>query len=141
VDYQIVSTHLTHELRRKFDFVERQWQEVNPESTMLRNKLHELLTDLGAFLDSNIYREAITHFVGGREKVVQLVDVISNRKVIGKQPAHLLTSDTAFSFTSTHDNHARMREHQIRFLRHTRLKAIQWVNFNQHLIEFETLSP
>ena len=137
---QIVSTHLTHELRRNFDFVEREWREINPESTVLKNKLHDLLTDWGAFLDSNLYREAITHFVGGRQNVLKKVDVISSGRVIGQQPTHLLTRDTAFAFTSTHDHHARMREHQLRFLRHTRLKQIQWVNFNQHAIEFETLT-
>ena len=33
-----------------------------------------------------------------------------------------------------------MREHQLRFLKHTPLKFIQWVNFNRHQIEFTTLA-
>jgi len=32
-----------------------------------------------------------------------------------------------------------MRIHQLRFLYHTRLRYLQWVNFNRHEITFETL--
>ena len=33
-----------------------------------------------------------------------------------------------------------MKEHLLRFLRHTRLHHMQWVNFNQARMEFTTLS-
>ena len=33
-----------------------------------------------------------------------------------------------------------MRDHQIRFLKHTPLRFIQWVNFHHDRIEFTTLS-
>jgi hypothetical protein len=32
-----------------------------------------------------------------------------------------------------------MRDHLERLLRHTSLKAIQWINLNRHLVEFATL--
>jgi len=32
-----------------------------------------------------------------------------------------------------------MADHQRRFLKHTPLRALHWVNFNRHQIEFTTL--
>jgi hypothetical protein len=39
-----------------------------------------------------------------------------------------------------HADTGAMRDYLIRFLNHTPLKAIQWVNLNRHLVEFTTLA-
>jgi hypothetical protein len=33
-----------------------------------------------------------------------------------------------------------MRDHLERLLHHRRLKAVQWINLNRHVVEFATLS-
>jgi len=140
VEYEFVSTRLTQATWREFEFVERGWRELNPESAWLKTKLADLLRDWGAFLDVSLYREAITHFLGGPERVVSKVEVFSGDVCVGHQPTHLLAADTAFAFSAVPERQEQMREHQLRFLRHTRLKAIQWVNFNQHTITFQSLT-
>lgn len=140
VEHEYLSTTLTPSERRRFAFVNKDWRVVNDESQQLRETLAALLEDWGAFLEIPLYREALTHFLGGAERVVGVVPVCSGERCIGEQPVHFLTRDTAFSLTALTRNQAAMEDHQRRFLKHTPLKHIQWINFNHHTIEFTTLS-
>jgi GxxExxY protein len=140
VEHEFLSTRLTPEKRRHFKIVEMDWHALNAESTWFREKLIELLKDWGAFLEAALYRESITHFLGGAERVVTKVPVHSGSRLVGAQPVHLLTRDTAFAITALTANRAAMQDHQMRFLKHTPLQCIQWVNLNHHEIEFTTLT-
>lgn len=140
VEHEFLSTTLTQAERRRFSLVDAGWRAVNGESGLLREKLGALLEDWGAFLDVNLYREAIAHFFGGAERCVGVVPVYSGARLLGRQAVHFLTQDAAFSFTALPRNRAAMEDHQRRFLKHTPLKFIQWVNFNRHNIEFTTLA-
>lgn len=139
VQYEFLSTQLTNEKRRQFSITKLGWREVNDESGWLRKKLIELLEDWGAFLEVGLYREAITHFLGGPERVITPVPVHSGERILGYQSVHLLTPDTAFAFTAMPGERATMEDHQRRFLKHTPLRFIQWVNLNHHQIELTTL--
>lgn len=140
VEHEFLSTTLTQDARRKFSLVDTGWQAVNAESQWLHEKLAALLADWGAFLEVNLYREAITHLLGGVERCVGAVPVYSGERLIGNQSVHFLNADTAFAFTALPRNRASMEDHQRRFLKHTPLKFIQWVNFNRHNIELTTLA-
>lgn len=140
VEHEFLSTTLTQAERRRFSLVDAGWRAVNGESGLLREKLGALQEDWGAFLDVNLYREAIAHFFGGAERCVGVVPVYSGERLVGRQAVHFLTQDAAFSFTALPRNRAAMEDHQRRFLKHTPLKFIQWVNFNRHNIEFTTLA-
>jgi hypothetical protein len=139
VQYEFLSTQLTNETRRQFSLAEIGWREVNDESGWLRKKLVELLDDWGAFLEVGLYRDAITHFLGGPERVIAPVPVHFGERILGNQSVHLLTADTAFAFTALPAERATMEDHQRRFLKHTPLHFIQWINFNHHQIELTTL--
>ncbi len=102
--------------------------------------LVDLLDDWGAFLDPHLYREALTHFPGGAEKVIQPIDVTTANGMIGKHEMHLLSPTSAFALTAVTRRPSAMAEHQRRFLRHTSLAAIAWVNFNRHDIELRTIT-
>jgi GxxExxY protein len=140
VEHEFLSTTLTPIERRKFSLVDAGWQALNEESKYLRETLDELLLDWGAFLEIGLYREAVTHLLGGTERVVGRVPVYSGERLVGNQPVHFLTADAAFAFTALPRNRAAMEDHQRRFLKHTPLRCIQWVNFNRHNIEFTTLT-
>lgn len=140
VEHEFLSTKLTHNLRRQFKVIDIGWRAVNPESIWIRGKVIELINDWGAFLEAGLYREALTHFLGGPERVITKVPVHSGSRLVGEQPVHLLTRDTAFAITAVTGNRAAMQEHQIRFLKHTPLRFIQWINLNHHEIEFTTLA-
>ena len=140
VQHEFVSTRLTPERRRQFVVIDAEWIEPNPESAWLKEKVVEILQDWGAFLDVALYREAITWLLGGESLVCQPVGIFSGSRTVGTQTVDLLTNDTAFSFTSVVRCPEFMRSHQMRFLQHTALNHLQWVNFNRHQIEFVTLS-
>ena len=100
----------------------------------------ELLEDWGAFLDVNLYREALVHFLGGAAAVVKEVEVFSGSRRLGTQHFNLLNEDTAFVLTTKKEGVGAIRDHLVRLLHHTRLNCIQWINLNRHVVEFSTLS-
>jgi len=140
VQPEFVSTGLTEESRRRFSVIDASWRDVNTESAWLKGKMVDLLNDWGAFLEIGLYRDAITHFLGGPGKVIRPVEIFSSRGLLGEQDVHLLAPDTAFAFSAVTDRVDAMREHQLRFLKHSALCHIQWINLNRHRIEFTTLS-
>jgi GxxExxY protein len=139
VQHEFLSTKLTHEKRRQFKPQDLGWKSVNAESDWFRRKVLELLADWGAFLEVTLYRDAITHLLGGEARVIQPVLVYSGERFVGEQAVHKLTHDTAFALTAFSRNQSLVEDHHLRFLRHTPLRFIQWINFNHHDIEFKTL--
>lgn len=139
VEHEFISTTLTQEARRQITVMETDWIEVNPESQHLKDKTVELLADWGAFLDVNLYRDALVHFFGGPELVCKPVEILSGSRSVGAQNLNLLTSDTAFVLTTCQGNAGPMGGHLTRLLDHTRLRCIQWINLNRHQAEFTTL--
>ena len=140
VQHEFVSTTLTPEERRRFKVAASDWVEMNAESRQLKARMIELLEDWGAFLDVNLYREALVHFLGGSGSVCKAVEVFSGARRVGTQNLNLLHEDTAFALTTKQQGAGAMREHLERLLHHTPLKAIQWINLNRHRAEFTTLS-
>jgi ketosteroid isomerase-like protein len=63
------------------------------------------------------------------------VEVFSGSRRLGTQDLNLLNEDTEFALTTKPTDTGAMRE----LLHHTRLKAIQWINLNRHLVEFTTV--
>jgi GxxExxY protein len=140
VQWRFVSTKLTPELRRCITVDDSAWRGVNAPSQRLKEIMIELLRDWGAFLECGLYREALTHFLGGQEAVVRRIPVYSDEHAIGEQDVHLLSEDTAFAVSAVTESTDGMRTHLGRFLAHTHLQHLQWVNLNHHRIEFVTLS-
>jgi hypothetical protein len=140
VEHEFISTTLTPTERRNLTFVTCDWREVNSESNRVKATLMELTQDWGAFLELALYREALTWFLGGPDRVCRPVEVFSGERFVGSQVVHLLATDTAFSLSAIKSRHEEMRQHQLRFLQHTRLNHLQWINFNRHQIEFITIS-
>ena len=85
VQHEFVSTTLTPEERRRFSVVESGWVEMDAKSRQLKARTIELLEDWGAFLDVNLYREALGHFLGGAGVVCKAVEVFSGSRRVGTQ--------------------------------------------------------
>jgi len=139
VQREFVSTRLTPEHRRQFSIIDQEWKPLSPECNRLGQLLSWLLREWGAFLDPLLYRDALTHFLGGENQIVREIDVQSGSTIIGTQTMRLLTDEIAFSLTTATHRPRAVFEHQQRFLRHTPLRAIQWINLNHHQIEFRTI--
>jgi GxxExxY protein len=140
VEWQFANTQLTPQTRREFRSDTRRWREPSPACPTLRLVLLELLTDWGAFLDLSLYQEALTFFLGGEQQGVQPVTIVRDGLHLGTQKCHPLAPDLAFKLTAHTENLDRAEAHLRRFLAHTNLRAIQWLNLNHARIEFVTLT-
>jgi GxxExxY protein len=139
VEYRFVSTRLTPEKRFNFKIDDHDYQELDRDSTWLKQLVTKLLQEWGAFLDINLFYDAITYFRGGKENVVKKIKVMSNSHVIGEQSIHLLNPKTAFKISAIIKDIDNYELHLNRFIKYANLEAIQWINFNHHEILFKTI--
>jgi len=141
VESRFVSTNITPTKRYEFSFDETEWQDLDEDSVSLRRLVVDLLNDWGAFLSTDLFYDAVIHFRGGEENVIKEIEVVENGRLIGKQKKHLLNPKTAFNISAITKFERQHAEHLRRMIRHTNLKAVQWVNFNHDFIAFRTLFP
>lgn len=139
VQGQILATSLTPETRRRFTITTERWLEPTPECGMLRQTLHDLLNDWGAFLEVGLYQEALIHFMGGAAKVEQRVNLSRCGIDLGGQRMSVHSPGIAFRLTAVSEGQQHVESHLRRLLALTNLKAIQWINLNHAQIEFTTI--
>lgn len=140
VQHEYVSTSLDPAERRNVRIADSEWREPNPDNAWLKQKVTELVRDWGAFLETALFREAIIHFLGGQDVAFPEIEILDGPEPLGFQRACLLCPDTALSFTAFARVSEALRSHYSRFLAHTRLQFVQWVNFNRSCIEFRTIA-
>ena len=139
VEARFISTQLTQEVRKKFCVDTASWVPRNEQDEHFNGFLLGMLTEWGAFLSKELYRDALIHFFGGEERVVCPVDVISEGIVIGSKKLCLLDSKTAFHVSAISQRSSLYELHLHRLLAHTKLRVIQWINFDQNHIRLKTL--
>ncbi len=139
VEHQFVSTTVDLAERRRCTIQDADFRPINEPSRWLRETIASLLADWGGFLQVALYREAIIHFLGGPEVALRKIPIWDGDQSLGVDEVCLLCDDTALAFTALTDSQAQMRDHLLRYLGHTRLACIQWINLNHHDIEFTTL--
>jgi GxxExxY protein len=119
---------------------DRHWKTNIPGASAVRDNLMPLIADLGAGLEMNLYEEALTHFLGGEDKVLAPVPVMGNNGHLADQRMRLAAPNVAFKLTALQD-HLDDFEHQARrLLQHTTLQAIHWINITQTTVQFVTLT-
>lgn len=140
VEHKFVSTKLTLEKRRQISVEASQWKEVGERCAFFRQRVLALLQDWGAFLEVPLYRDALTFFLGGAPEVQKPVEIFSGSRRLGTRALNLLSPKVAFALSAISDSPEDFGAHLLRFLRHTHLGHLQWVNFNHQVVEFRTLS-
>jgi GxxExxY protein len=140
VTHEFVSTTLTVASRKQISIDQQRWNSNGEESTRFRSLLLELLDDWGCFLRLPLYCEAITHFFGGERRVIQEVAVVRQGVEVSRQRVHLLNENMAFKITANASDLDTTEEHLRRFLCHTKLRTLQWVNLHHHDVTFATLT-
>jgi hypothetical protein len=120
-------------------FSPRHYLTIDDDSSWLKNMIVTLLKEWGAFLDINLFYDAINHFRGGKENVVQEIKVMYNSHVMGEQSIHLLNPKVAFKISAVTKEFELYEKHLRRFIKYADIKAIQWINFDHHEIVFKTI--
>lgn len=140
VEGRIHATSLTPEARRAMKLDAVRWVDSGQECRTLRQTMTELLTDWGGFLDFTLYEEALTHLLGGEERVVQRLPLHRGGLQIGAQRFHLHSPGVAFRVTAVTENEEAAEAHLRRLLALTELDALQWINLRRANIRFVTLA-
>lgn len=139
VQKRFVSTTLRPQDRYDFVVYDNHWFDLDEDSLWLKELMTQLLNDWGAYLETNLFYEAIFHFRGGEDKVVKKIDVVRNESKLGEQKVHLLNQNIAFKVTAITKRIDSFEQHLNRFIHITNLDAIQWINFNHNVITFKTI--
>jgi GxxExxY protein len=134
-----VRTRLTPAIRRELSFCNDGPEPVKARPRWFRTKIRELLEDWGGFLSLSLYHEAITHFLGGPERVEIMTDYLVDNEVRSSQRVRLLDEQTAFSITAVKDAPGYYENHLKRLVEHTPLQQMEWVNMADSEVTFKTL--
>ena len=136
---RFVNNPITAEAQKSFHANTDRWREFDPSSELLRTLFLDLLADWGAFLELPLYAEALIHFLGGEQNVIQMVPLHRNGIFLGNQRMHLLTPEIAFRLTALNSGFAAYEAHLHSMLQHSLLKAFHWINMDHHNVQFVTL--
>ena len=119
---------------------DRRWLPHVDGASAVRDLLMPLIADWGAGLEMGLYDEALTHFLGGEEKVLVPVPVIGSKGHLTDQRMRLVAPHAAFKFTALQDRLEEFEMHARRLLQRTTLEAIHWINMTQTTVQFVTLT-
>lgn len=95
--------------------------------------------DWGAFLNTNLYKEAVCCLLGEGKDIIQPIEIESGNNALGQQNVPLLNQNESFCISSIRNETNTYRTHLERFLQHTSLKYLHWININNQIIQFTTL--
>jgi len=139
VEHEFVNTRLTHADRTTFELDDSAWDASVEGALEIRRLVEEFLGDWGTGLDLQLYVDALTHFLGGEDRVVREIDIVSEGRCIGRQKVRFAGTDAAFKFTALSGTLENFESHALRFLRHTDLKRLLWINVTLRTVTMKTL--
>jgi len=119
-------------------FHDDHWISHIPEATVFKETFLELLNDWATRLDLNLYTEAMTFIPGGGENVLKRTEIGFGERLIESKQTAFLTKNHAFRITMA-KNLGAMERHLKKFLHHTRLEPLHWVNLDNERAQLKTL--
>ncbi|MGI9430201.1 MAG: GxxExxY protein [Bythopirellula sp.] len=142
VEHEFVNCHETSEHRRSFQLDCMRWPSSSAKGREFQDTVVDLLRDWGTGLDRGLYIDAITHFLGGSDRVQRPVDTLWSGIVVSRQKTNLVADDTGFEITCLRKSPdlASYEQHLIRFLQSTALERMYWVNIVSGTVTFVLLS-
>jgi len=141
VEHEFVNTTLARDDRTGFAVREEAWRDRDGSGTAVKEIVVAFLRDWGTCLDLHLYEEALTHFLGGDNAVVAEANVVTDGRRLGTQRVRLAGPATAFKITALRDrDRPHFQTHTRRFLQHTDLQSIHWINVTRTAVTFTTLT-
>lgn len=141
IEHEFVNTSLRPEDRHRFVIEDSQFNPLDDADQAWKQFLVAALRDWGAGLDVNLYDAAICHVLGGPEKVCQRIDIVVGGHKVGAQNVRVTPSNATWKVTALAESDFDFESHLRRFLSHTTLDAVHWVNVNRRQVLFKTLLP
>lgn len=125
--------------RRAIQWDEDNWRSISPQCDELKSRLRALLEDWGACLEVRLYNEALIHFFGGEMKCTRRLPVRLDGMELGSHTAQSHADGLCFFLTAFTTGLTAQRSHIRRLQALTRLRAIQWINFNHTTVQLFTI--
>ena len=139
VEHAFLNTRLRLSDRQQFSVVDDA-TDTGPEMRRIKDLVLALLRDWGTGLELPLYTEAMTHLAGGAQEVIHEIDVVSGDRLVGHQKVHMACPDGIFKITSVDEpGRERFAEHARRFIEHTRLQSLLWINISLHQVQFQNI--
>lgn len=139
VQHEFVNSSLTLGERTRFRVDDVLFESVGPQDAAWKDWLTDAIHDWGTGLDVQLYRDAVTEFLGREVVVLRDLAIVINGEYVGDQKGHYCGERVLFKITALPDDIETFELHARRFLAHTVLDAVQWVNINRDLVSFRTL--
>ena len=139
VGEEFVNCHLRLDALRNPVVAKSGFDSAAPGAAFFYEHLISVIHDWGAGLATGLYEEALTHFLGGDERVLTPVPVMGAKGHLHDQKMRLLAPDVAFKLTAFPDRLEAFETHARRLIQHTSLKAIHWANITHHHVTFTTI--
>jgi len=136
VDGKLRVSPITSAIRHTAQIIPDSFTPVSSRCAELRQHLQALLNDLGGFLETNIYTEALSALTKSQE--VRLV-VVRDGLELGSHPLRLLDRQIGFHVSSHTQCVLQQRTHLERLFATLPLKALHWINFNHEQVNLSTL--
>jgi GxxExxY protein len=116
------------------------WRLLSERCEWLANLANDLFHDWGAFLDTELYEDALMHFCGGKEFCQRRVCVMRDGIELGTHRLAFHSDNIPFVITSFTSDLSIHELHLRRLLHHTSLPGLQWLNFNHLTLELRTVA-
>lgn len=140
VQHEFVNSTLTLADRTAFAIDVSAWDSAALGASRLQTLIVALARDFGAGLSLPLYLEAIVHLMGGESAVLREVPIFRDCRQIGCELLPHVASDALFRLTALDDDsRPAFGNHLQRFLRHTPLEVVHWINIHLKTITFTTL--
>lgn len=136
---RFVSTRLRREDRITNIIFDKQGFNIDADNQILSDILAALLADWGAYLNSDLYRDALLHFTHGPDAGIKEIEIVVNGRQVGTQKMYLLNSKTAWHLSTIRQNTATYEVHLNRLLRHAKLNKMHWINLNKKTVTLKTI--
>jgi GxxExxY protein len=140
VGFRFVNNPVSLSEQRRFVMHTMRWKSITDHCASMTSLMNDLGRDWGTYLEGRLYRDALTHFLGGDASVIKPITLKRGHIVLGQQPFHLLSDDVAFQITTAPSRQHLIKAQFRRLLHLTPLNAIQWINLARHEIQFTTIS-
>lgn len=138
VQHEFVNNTLTHPDRTSFAVEDAGWDPLGQRH--LKPQMIELLRDWGTGLDVDLYEQAAAHFCGQLSDERTTATIRANDRIVGNQPVRLAQAGVALKCSALPPNRqSEYDPHLRRFLHHTDLDHIQWINITRQIVQFRTI--
>ena len=138
VAHEFVNNVLARKDRTVFEVIDENW--IESGEGLLKERMITALRDWGAALDIALYEEAATHFCDRDAEPLTEIEIGVQDRHLGVQKVRLADPSTALKVTALDvDLLPDFECHARRFLAHTCLRAIHWINITRPVVQFKTL--